>query len=67
MSEPLNLEPIKARLECGYTGLDRLPELIACDDIDALIAEVERLREMIVVDRLATYQKYGGAKPDLSL
>ena len=45
MAEPLDLEPIRARLERAYE-----PEWAdehAADDIRALIAEVERLRSAI--------------------
>lgn len=43
-NEPLDLEPIKARLDENYHRVRIAPR--ALDDIAALIAEVERLREV---------------------
>jgi hypothetical protein len=46
VSEPLDLEPIKARLAARRAGLGWfVAEKHAITDLAALIAEVERLRE----------------------
>ena len=64
MPEPLDLEPIKARWEALHDAMHRDPwdvvsEMLAGefddnapDDIAALIAEVERLREKLARERV---------------
>lgn len=50
MSEPLNLEPIKARWDTGFGPTQRYPaatEQQDYEDVHSLLAEIDRLREQV--------------------